>query len=309
MNKTGIFFAVVVAAMSATAIMLSLRSPSPVSVAAMDTPATGEQPILERRTIGSEWNSSPTRHPPTKQQTPDENATSLAIQDFDIPYIARYLSEVRLDDDGNVVIDHLTLDALNETLAHRYPELTLDPAQVEALQELVRVGLSGAAGEQAAQLVGNYYQLLKAQQELDNLYQRQGDARNHEAEYREQVSLREMYLGADVARQLFAMEDRDARYMMASMELAQRSTLSAEERNRQQAQLRRRYVEDVPAIPDWPARHAAYQQEKRNIQAAGLPEQEMQSQLHQLLAQHFKPGEIEIVRTLEAQAAMGDPVL
>ncbi|MEX1034008.1 MAG: lipase secretion chaperone [Cellvibrionaceae bacterium] len=243
-----------------------------------------------QRTIATEWQweSVGNREAPTTEQAASSQATAL----FDITYIYDALRTVRLDDNGEVMLDDIALRSLDEALDHGNLELT--SADLEELQELIRAGLPGEAGEQTAKIVGDYYRFLQAKKEFNAVYTAPGIENDYESEYEELRALRDLYLGRDVANQLFAETDRDARFMIRSMQLEADSSLSPEERQARQRKLAEDHYR--PDIPRWEQRYSAFQKEKQHILDAGLTEEQQQEQIEQLLNSHFDTEEIAAVK-------------
>lgn len=258
--------------------------------------ATAENPSargkLLSRTVGTEWQWD------NFAQQADANREHAEQQSapvpFDVPFIYEALQDVRLDEQGNVVTDDEALKALDETL--KFSDLDLSPAALEELQELIRIGLPGSAGEQTAEVVGNYYRFLQAEREFNELYRSPGMDADVEAGYEELVALRELYLGADVASKLFEKQDRDARYMLESMLLARDDSLSPEEKQTRQAQLSANFHSQAPELPRWEERYRLFEYEQQAIIESTLSQEEKQRQTDLLLRQHFDPDEIPAVK-------------
>lgn len=251
----------------------------------------------KQRTIATEWQweTFPNSRPGARDQ---DVAPSESTAPFDVTVIYEALQLVRVDENDDVVLDDTALKALNETLD--YSDIALNAAELEELQELIRIGLPGKAGEQTARVVGDYYRFLGAKEEFEAVYEVQGD-RHHESEYEELVSLRELYLGREVAQQLFAEEDKDARYMLAAMQLEADDSLTQEERSRQIRELAAQR-DQTNDSPNWDRRYAAFEQQKQYIVDAGLSETEQAKQIEQLLAEHFSGEELATAKALETES-------
>lgn len=261
------------------------------SVAAKQTTAPQES----QRTIATEWQWDEVAS--SEEERSESGRYSGATAEFDVTVIYDNLQAVRLDEEGDVIMDDVALRALDEALDHG--ELELTGADLEELQELIRIGLPGKAGEQTAGIVGDYYEFLGAKQEFEAVYEAADTVRDFESEYEELVALRELYLGEEVARQLFAESDKEARFMLKSMALEADSSLDPEEREERQRELARQHYDKTPDIPDWDRRYQAYRQEKQYILDAGLAEEEQERQLRQLASQHFTENEIGSVERYE----------
>jgi hypothetical protein len=243
------------------------------------------------KTVGTQWQWNNFAEPSAAKVEPDEQRTPAP---FDIPFIYEALQDVRLDEHGNVVVDDEALKALDETL--NFSGLELSPADLEELQSLIRIGLPGPAGEQTAEVVGNYYRFLQAEKEFNELYGAPGMDANVESGYEELVALRELYLGPEVASKLFEKQDRDARYMLRSMLLARDESLKPEEREARQKKLAASFHSESPDLPQWEERYGLFQYEQQTIVESTLSEEEKQRQIEQLLEQHFDADEIPAVK-------------
>lgn len=251
----------------------------------------------KQRTIASEWQweTFPDSRPGARDQDP---APSDSSAPFDVTVIYEALQLVRVDENGDVVLDDTALKALDETL--NYSDLALSAAELEELQELIRIGLPGKAGEQTARVVGDYYRFLDAKEEFEAVYEVQDD-RHYDSEYEELVSLRELYLGREVAQQLFAEQDKDARYMLAAMQLEADDSLTPEERSRQQRELAAQRDQGKDNA-GWDRRYAAFEQQRQYIVVAGLSESEQAQQIEQLLGEHFSGEELATAKALETES-------
>ncbi|MCW8195790.1 hypothetical protein F6455_13430 [Proteobacteria bacterium 005FR1] len=257
--------------------------------AAPESSSFREEPL--DKTVGTEWqwDNFPERKYANGEHAKQQNTSAP----FDVPFIYDALQDVRLDEQGNVVVDDEALKALDETL--KFSGLDLSPAALNELQELIRIGLPGSAGVQTADIVGNYYRFLQAEKEFNELYRSPGMNVDLEAGYEELVALRELYLGADVASELFEKQDRDGRYMLQSMLLERDESLSAEEKQARQEQLSSRFHSPAPQLPRWEERYRLFQYEQQAILESAVSDAEKQRQTDLLLQQHFDTDEIPAV--------------
>jgi hypothetical protein len=255
------------------------------------SPTASSTEVLSK-TVGKEW----------QWDNFAENAESKAEADkqkrtpapFDVPFIYEALQDVRLDEQGDVVVDDEALKALDKAL--NFSGIELSPADLEELQALIRIGLPGPVGGQTAEVVGNYYRFLEAEKEFNELYRAPGMDANVESGYEELIALRELYLGPEVAAKLFEKQDQDARYMLQSMLLARDESLTAEEREARQKKLAAGYHSESPDVPQWEERYGLFQYEQQAIAESTLSEDEKDRQIQQLLQQHFTADEIPAVK-------------
>jgi lipase chaperone protein len=167
---------------------------------------------------------------------------------FDADYIYNALKSVKLDENGDVITDHQALLALNETLA--YSGLQLDRESLAELQEIIKLGLPGEAGEQTAEVVGNYYQYLDAEREFNTLYNAEVSSTDPKAQYEELLALRELYLGKDIADSLFEISNANARYMFESFRIKADSSLTDEEKRERQLENVDHHIEQTTGVPN-----------------------------------------------------------
>ncbi|MGQ9427124.1 lipase secretion chaperone [Gilvimarinus sp. F26214L] len=235
-------FAIVLGFLGLSSLWEDVPGATTVSV---DQPSSRSLTLPPENTLGHQWRW---------ENFPDRDNRAIATEDaeeesveavaFDVPYIYEALQSVRLDDAGNVVTDELTLKALRDAFA--YQRLDLNSVQMEELKDLIRLGLPGLPGEQTADLVGRYHDFLQARKDFDALYTEPGMAASLEQQFADLQALRELYFGPEVSAKLFARENRDAHYMLASMQLARDESLSPDERVEKQQEIAERYEQIHP---------------------------------------------------------------
>jgi lipase chaperone LimK len=183
-----------------------------------------------------------------KSQAQDSAKRDTSASGNEMPYDAvsvyKVLQSIRVDEGGRLVLDQTAMQALERG----YRELgDLSPEAMAGLQELIRAGLPGAAGEQAAQIFENYYRYRAAEREL--LQVREAQMESNAAagnqlpsidRYEELVKLRRSYLGNDVADRLFAVEDANARHMFAALAIERNPDLTAEQKQAELSALQAR---------------------------------------------------------------------
>lgn len=215
--------------------------------------------------------------------------------------VFKALHAVKLDSNNNIILDDDALIALNNTLD--FSEVKLDGEALEKLKDLIRKGLPGDAGEQTAQIVGDYYQFLGAKNEFNALYETQDpegkSIEDYEAQYNELKSLRELYLGADVSEKLFASSDANSRYMFESKKLEADNSLSDEEKKQAQAKIVERHAEDSIKVNNWNERYQAFLDDKQYIVNSSIGDNEKRIQLRALMHEHFSHEELEYVSHLQ----------
>jgi hypothetical protein len=145
------------------------------------------------------------------------------------------LANVRLDDDGNLLLDPEALIALELYFSELAPELSV--TELARLQEIIRDALPGALGQDTAEVVGNYYNYRVAEVDLIQTYGEPETIEGARERFDHIVALREQTLGSDVAQRLFELEQIQAYYMMDSMALQFDTSLTDEEREERQQEL------------------------------------------------------------------------
>jgi lipase chaperone LimK len=156
--------------------------------------------------------------------------------------IYRILQSIKLDENGRVVPDQTVKEALEEGFADLGPDLSR--AAMSELQNLIRIGLPGQAGEETARILEDYYRFRLAEIEFN------GQPVNELPvdHYEKLVQLRRSYLGADVADKLFAVEDIHGRHMFAAIAIQTNANLTDEEKETQQKALQEKLNDRLLAL-------------------------------------------------------------
>lgn len=244
-------------------------------------------------TIETQWQWSHIHQ--RSQSTTQVKSKSLP---FTPKFVYEALKAVKLDENGNVIYDHNALLSLDEALLRMQNKL--DSESLAILQNIIRDGLPGKAGEQTAKIVADYYHYLEAKDEFSrtsetladtSVHQTVNAIENDELLYSELQALREVHLGHDVTNGLFRVTDADAEYMFASMKLDFNENLSEEEKKIKRREIQEKHTQRSINIINWPERYAAFQQSKQNIIGAKLNKEETQAQLTDLLNSHFNSDE------------------
>jgi lipase chaperone LimK len=252
------------------------------------------------KTIATQWQWEEQTDTPIKKSTAAFTEKSV--------YSA--LKSVRLDKQNNIIIDHEALIALNAALDDS--RLQLDEQALSELQMIIKQGLPGSAGGDVAEIVGNYYNYLKASKEFNAIYEpdlSSSDSSNSEAietsieeykeNYRELMSLRELYLGSDTANKLFSTSDANANYMFDMLTIEQDTDLSNEEKEIKRKQIIETHAEQTIDISNWNQRHRDFLTAKQTILNASISEQQKQAQLTELMHQRFNPEELAKISQLQ----------
>ncbi len=166
---------------------------------------------------------------------------------FDVVAVFDALSKITVDNNGDVNVDHNT----KELLEASFTQITLDLSQheIEELQDLIRLGVPGKAGEQAAKVFADYYGYRVAEtnfMDASSSY----DIDNVVTNFEQIVAIRRAELGYDVAEKLFGLEEINTKYMIDSMKIESDNTLSREEKDAQQELLSGKYEERKASYRD-----------------------------------------------------------
>jgi len=262
----------------------------------------------KENTIATAWqweilpaNESHNQQAETRNKNEHSQADTASSLPFTQESIYTALHAVKLNEDGDIIIDHDALNALNAALDPS--KLKLDDEALEELQDLIRTGLPGIAGEQTAQIVADYYQYLGAKSDFNTLYETRNntdrDIDNYEMQYNELLALRALYLGAEVADQLFATANANSRYMFDSMKLEADTSLNEAEKKQQQAEIIERHAAQTINVNNWNERYRAFSVDKQNIVNSSLSDDAKRDQVTSLMHQHFSHEELELVSYLD----------
>lgn len=142
--------------------------------------------------------------------------------------IYRILQSIRLDENGHVVPDQRVKEALDQGLDELGANLS--PVAMSELKKLIRTGLPGPAGDEAAHMLEDYYRFRLAEVEFNEQPVNQLPAEHYE----KLVKLRRSYLDADTADKLFAAEETNARHMLAAIAIQTNASLTDAEKQAQQ---------------------------------------------------------------------------
>lgn len=242
-----------------------------------------------------------------KKKRAEESAEAENAEEvpFDVVVIYGALGNIELGEAGNVVIDHKARHALEASFNPL--DLMLDAEELAELQELIRIGLPGRAGEQTAEIVGDYYRYRVAEADFNQTHESDGDLITARNNFEQLVALREAHLGYEVAEKLYGEENALTRYTLKAMQVEVDPGLSAEQKAERWQALSSELPADVLASDsesqavkidsaDWEGRFSAFERERQYILDAGLSEDDRQAQVDELLAKHFDESEIPVAR-------------
>ena len=167
------------------------------------------------------------------------------------------LQAVKVDQNGDLILDHDALLSLDEALERIYNKLDAD--RLKQLRDLIEEALPGKVGTQTAKLVEDYNAFLKAKEEFSQVYegspppydqQSVASINNDEAIYSELKALRQVYLGNEAATKLFGVSDATAQFMFDSMKLELDKTMNAEQKNQRRLELQTQLEAIVGTAPN-----------------------------------------------------------
>jgi len=157
-------------------------------------------------------------------ETKTENSDK--IPEFLIGYaeVESALAMAKLDVYGQLILDDSARASLNLVVS-RLPA-KLSDTEIENIQNLIKQAMPGTAGEQVAQVLGDYYQLKQAEK---SWFENGMQANSPDAalqQLNEMVNMRREYLGEDVANQLFSKQHKQALFSLKRASLNQKSDLT-----------------------------------------------------------------------------------
>lgn len=181
---------------------------------------------------------------------------------FDVVVIYDILQDIELTEDGRIVPDQTAKYALEKGFDDLGPDVS--PEALEELQNLIRIGLPGEAGEEAARIMKTYYEYRLAEEEF-NRQMENADAESAPSleNYEKLVQMRRQYLGEELADGLYAVEEVQARHMFATMDIYQNAELSDEEKQEQLQALQSRLNERLLALGELTPDEVAAQEVER----------------------------------------------
>lgn len=189
---------------------------------------------------------------------------------YDVVQIYNILQSVQLDDAGHVIPDQAAKYALEKGFDDLGTDLS--PEALEELQDLIRIGLPGGAGEEAARIMKSYYELRVAEEALSQQAEalsmttttEEPESAAAAAErYEKLVQLRRRHLGDEIADGLFAVEEIQARHMLSTVAIQQNTDLSDEEKQAELATLQESLNERLLALGELAPEQVAAEEVKR----------------------------------------------
>lgn len=213
---------------------------------------------------------------------------------LDYTMLHKEIGKIRLTEDGNIIVDDIALKALERAFPKN--RLNHTPEMMEEMLAIIKQGLPGKAGEQAADIIQKFFEFAKAKKELDSVY---GDVNlapsNREEALEENKALRRLYLGEELATQLFDKSDKESGFMHDTLEIARNKEMSQEEKEKAKNKLSLEYLGSV--LTNWDSRYQAYQSASTSIQQnQSLDSDEIKHALIELQKESFTIEELKTIR-------------
>lgn len=211
----------------------------------------GSIPDIRGNTIANQWQWSERQ----SSQDPSANSTNEESSPFTEQSVYDALQAVKVDENGNIILDHDALISLDEALERIHNRLGSE--SLLKLQDIIRDALPGKTGEQTAQIVEDYHRFLGAQEEFNQMHrgaistvQSLDSLDNAQALYRDLQNLRDIHLGTQNTASLFHESDANAEFMFDSMRLGLEQNLTAEEKANRRREIQQRLQQQLAQEPN-----------------------------------------------------------
>ncbi len=204
--------------MGTSLMMYSSPSPPEVNAAADHMAQDGNRGEQQKRLLLAEA-QAPIQ---SRQSGAAVNGVASADEDSIEPFLVQtILDEIELDEEGSPIVNDGTrrlLESAMLMLGSNHGQFNLD-----LLDQLIRAGLPGPPGEEAANVFRSYYEYKAAEGELAASVT-VSNFTSGRAAYDHIVQLRQGYLGYELAGKLFAEEDAFMRKTLQAMKEAEADT-------------------------------------------------------------------------------------
>lgn len=232
-----------VVVMAGTLTWLKLTAPERPTVAETTTrksiqpsPAVATETLAQ--TTPAIANSVIKPEPPPMEAPPTPSSPAKEQpQDLELHSIATALSQLNLDDNGQVKLDPQAKAALEA--AFLQPQAPMDEVRFDDLKTLIEGGLQGEAGRHAAAVAERFYRYSNAYREVEDTFGYHGELGNLEANFEQLSRLRRTYLGDELTDALYGTEETLMRYTLKSMRIQSDQSLSPEQKRARQEELRK----------------------------------------------------------------------
>jgi hypothetical protein len=206
--------------------VLAVMVHSAMTVQIPTTASVQVPPFNQANTVSERWNDDAAKEvqrlPESLVETDSRSsdAPANAVENAELAQlltpeaILSYVAEVRLDADGNVVLDDRTLRYLRSSLNQITTDLTA--ADKTYLHRVLSQGIGGAEGEKAADIVISFYDYLAVKKSLltdamasNNLLANPIELNNINSRIE---ALQYSFFDADVVEQLFYKQNMDTQF-------------------------------------------------------------------------------------------------
>lgn len=224
-------------------------------------------------------------------------AEAKSLLEFSPEAIVEALDEVRLDVNGNLIVDHQAYLALRRVLGNN--RLAMDALSLSVLQELIQYAMPGDAGSQVAHIAGNYYQYVKARTEFNELHKENYVNLDFAARQKELKRLRSTYLGEEISVQLFGQSDAQNLYLYERFNIESETQLSPLERDRRLTQSQEKYTSSILDVYGWRSSYQEFTKEKDRLVKQDLSAEQKRLQVEQAFARYFDEHERDMMDQLQ----------
>lgn len=249
MNKKISIIAVLLIAVTIAAFVVLKPTTSKDASSANVKPTS--EPVAkanQNQTIETQWQWQKVEKQMNEERIEHEEGESLP---FTPQSVHDALYAVKIDDNGDIILDADALISLDEALERIHNQL--DAESVLKLQDLIRDALPGKVGTQTADIVSDYNDFLKAKEQFSLLHENTvyvdgvesvATVERDQSLYGELQALREVHLGQQVTENLFREHDANADFMFEIMKLNLDDSLTPDvkEQRRQEVEARLRAV-------------------------------------------------------------------
>lgn len=208
--------------------------------------------------------------------------------------IHQEIGKIRMTEGGDIVIDDITLKALRKAFPSYGLNLTAET--LDEIEEIMKKGLPGKAGVQAAEIIRKFYEFSKAKKEMASAYSDINITQGNREEMLVQTKqLRTLYLGDELATKLFDKEDKQTAYMYDTFDIATDKEMTPEQKEEAKRKLSTQYLASL--INNWDARYESYQESSNVIkQDQSLNKEDIKEALIDLQKESFTIEELKTIR-------------
>lgn len=206
--------------------------------------------VANVRTLGSTWKAKSIAKAVTPTSLEEKYEQDFIDRQFifDVNFMYEKLKQIELDEDGHIRLNDMTRRALEEGL--EATGLLLTDYDLETLKETFQESLPGELGVEAAELAVNFYNYLRAKEQVLDSDSMPASIDGMKAYYAMLSDLRAATLGADRAKRLFGKSENDMSFMLESMALNQVKDLTNEERDARIKALSKKYHQHERPVDD-----------------------------------------------------------